>query len=81
MKIFQISKNLEGIYIYIYICCFVDTYPSEQAFSSMKQIKDKQWSCLTDCNLKNLGSLATTKLQPGVDKLAGVKQRQKTRQC
>jgi hypothetical protein len=46
-------------------------YLCEQVFSSMKQIKDKQWSLLTGGNLKNLVILATTKLQPDVDKLEG----------
>jgi hypothetical protein len=61
----------------IYICRFASTCLCEQAFSSTKQIADKQGSPLTDCNLKNLVTLATTKLQPNIDKLAGVKQSQK----
>jgi hypothetical protein len=42
----------------------------QQAFSSMKQVMDKQQSQLLDCNLKNLAIVAT-KLQSAVDKLAG----------
>jgi hypothetical protein len=52
------------------------TYLCKQAFSSVKQIKDKQWSQFMDCNFKNLVILTKTKLQPNIHKLAGVRQRQ-----
>jgi hypothetical protein len=61
-----------------YICHSVSAYFCEQAFSLMEQIKDEQRPQHMDCNCKNMVILTATVLQPVIDKLAGVKQRQRT---
>jgi len=53
-----------------YICRFGSTYRCEQSFSAMKLIKNKNRARLTDSNLNVLMILATTNLQPDIDKLA-----------
>lgn len=53
-----------------YVCRFGSTYRCEQSFSAMKLIKSKNRSRLTDSNLNGLMILATTKLQPDIEKLA-----------
>ena len=61
-----------------YICRFGSTYRCEQAFSSMKLIKSKTRSRLTDSNLKNCLLLSVTNLAPNIEKLAKSKQTQKS---
>ena len=53
---------------------FGSTYRCEQSFSTMKIIKSKDRSRLRDSNLKNLLTLATTKVEPEITKLASRKQ-------
>ncbi|KAG7176726.1 General transcription factor II-I repeat domain-containing protein 2-like 2, partial [Homarus americanus] len=61
-----------------YICRFGTTYRCEQAFSSMKLIKSKTRSRLTDSNLKNSLLLSVTNLTPNIERLAKSKQTQKS---
>ena len=61
-----------------YVCRFGSTYRCEQSFSAMKLIKSKNRSRLTDPNLNGLMILATTNLQPDIDKLADNIQPQKS---
>lgn len=61
-----------------YISRFGSTYRCEQAFSSMKLIKSKTRSRLTDSNLKNCLLLSVTNLTPNIEKLAKAKQSQKS---
>lgn len=61
-----------------FICRFGTTYRCEQAFSSMKLIKSKTRSRLTDSNLKNTLLLSVTNLTPRIEKLAKSKQPQKS---
>lgn len=53
-----------------YICRFGTTYRCEQSFSTMKLIKNKQRSRLTDDNLSALMTLAVTDMNPDIDRLA-----------
>lgn len=53
-----------------FVCRFGSTYRCEQSFSSMKLIKNKNRARLTDSNLNGLMILATTNLNPDIDKLA-----------
>lgn len=61
-----------------YICRFGSTYRCEQTFSAMKLIKNRNRSCLTDHHLCDLLTLATSNLQPDIDKLVGSLQAQKS---
>ena len=60
-----------------YICRFGTTYRCDQAFSSIKLIKSKTRSRITDSNLKNYLLLSVTNLTPNIKKLAKSKQAQK----
>ena len=53
-----------------YVCRFGSTYRCEQTFSAMKLIKDRSRSCLTDPHLRDLLLLATSEIQPDIDKLS-----------
>ena len=59
-----------------YLCRFGSTYTCEQAFSSMKIIKSKTRSRLTDSNLKNSLLLSLTNLTPNIERLAKSKHMQ-----
>lgn len=61
-----------------YICRFASTYRCEQAFSSMTAIKNRNRSKLTDSHLNSLMLLATTELQPDIEKLIDDRQLQKS---
>ena len=61
-----------------YICRFGSTYRCEQTFSAMKLIKNRNRSCLTDHHLCDLLTLATSNLQPDIEKLVGSLQAQKS---
>ncbi|XP_076373031.1 general transcription factor II-I repeat domain-containing protein 2-like [Tachypleus tridentatus] len=61
-----------------YACRFRTTYRREQAFSSMKIIKNKLRSRLSDSSLKNCLLLSVTNLTPNVGDLVKAKQSQKS---
>ncbi len=65
-------------YAQIYLCLFGTTYRCEHAFSSMKMIKSKTRSRLTDSNLKNFLLLSVNNLTPNINSLAKSKQNQKS---
>ena len=72
---------LESEFAQGYVCRFGSTYRCEQSFSAMKLIKSKNRSRLTDpikSNLNDLMILASTNLQPDIDKLADNIQPQKS---
>ena len=61
-----------------YACRFGTTYRCEQSFSSMKMIKNKIRSRLSDSNLKNCLVLSTTNLTLNITGLMKAKQSQKS---
>ena len=61
-----------------YACLFGTTYRCEQLFSSMKIIKNKLRSRLSDSNLKNCLLLSVTNLTPNITGLVKAKQSQKS---
>ena len=61
-----------------YACRFGTTYRCEQSFSSMKMIKNKMRSRLSNSNLKNCLVLLTTNLTPNITDLVKGKQSQKS---
>ena len=61
-----------------YACRFGTTYRCEQSFSSMKMIKNKMRSRLSDSNLKKCLVLSTTNLTPNITGLVKAKQSQKS---
>jgi len=61
-----------------YACLFGTTYRCEQSFSSMKMIKSKLRSRLSDSNLKNCLLLSVTNLTPNITGLVKAKQSQKS---
>ena len=61
-----------------YACLFGTTYRCEQSFSSMKIIKNKLRSRLSDSNLKNCLLLSVTNITPNITGLVKAKQNQKS---
>jgi len=61
-----------------YACLFGTTYRCEQSFSSMKMIKNKLRSRLSDSNLKDCLLLSVTNLTPNITGLGKAKQSQKS---
>ena len=61
-----------------YACLFETAYRCEQSFSSMKIIKNKLRSRLSDSNLKNCLLLSVTNLTPNITSLVKAKQSQKS---
>jgi hypothetical protein len=61
-----------------YVCRFGSTYRCEQTFSAMKLIKDRSRSRLNDPHLRDLLLLATSDIEPEIDKLSHNNQSQKS---
>ena len=61
-----------------YACLFGTTYRCQQSFSSMKIIKNKLRSRLSDSNLKNCLLLSVTNLTPNITGLVKAEQSQKS---
>ena len=72
-KHFQAMRKLAQSYA----CLFGTTYRCQQSFSSMKIIKNKLRSRLSDSNLKNCLLLSVTNLTPNITGLVKAKQSQK----
>jgi hypothetical protein len=68
----MLPATLPGLRLFAqrFVCRFGSTYRCEQTFSSMKLIKSKQRSRLTDPNLCSLLVIGTTELTPNIPKLA-----------
>jgi hypothetical protein len=74
------NENFENLrhFAQRYACRFGSTYKCEQTFSSMKLIKSKNRTRLTDQHLHNLLILATTDLKPNIEELINRIQPQKS---